>query len=722
MRTIPLELQAESSKDVTQAQHLITVTTREYIYRWTDGQNSIFYNGDWWVTKGITFDTLGMTLTGQLDSLTLEIDNANMEFSDLVLEEDIRGSLCDISLVYLDNNLKVIGEPVVLFQGFLDKMPIDRAKGRVEVFSHMIRWKLLTPRRQHTPSCPWVFKGAGCEYAGELYINPISDILAGFTRSHLNSNYKCVDDRLNDLCIGQTFSADSDDGTHVAANAFDDDVATWWASANTAVYHWLQVHFAVAKIITKYKIIQYSSAYSPIDFRLQGSNDGGSTWKDLDIRVGVSWGNETFKSFDFGSTVAYADYRLYVDRITGGANLVEIKGFELSGPSDQVNDSEYNSTNNTATKADVFGIPPIALSPEVTGIIVTVRVRAKQVTASGRNLAGRIRMSGVDYDASALTPATSPTNYDFFWLINPSTGVAWTPDDFNLDPFTKLLLHFEGATGDKPSKDDTGQTVNWVGNAQVSTVQKKFGNGSLLLDGSGAYIHVPDSDAWYFGLQDFTIDLWVRFNAIVASNPLVSQQTNNDNEFRLTASTTSLGFTVYSGASLIINVSGAWSPVINTWYHVALVRSGSSWYLFVNGSVINSPYTNTNAMPDFSGSLIVGLSDGGAYYSNAYFDEIRVSKGIARWTAGFSQPTTPYPYGVKIGYSVPADAGGHEVDVEECYLKITNDIAALLCDLTPERCLALNNRDQYGGFVYIPELQTKEFWWGTKQKVWGGGI
>ena len=70
------------------------------------------------------------------------------------------------------------------------------------------------------------------------------------------------------------------------------------------------------------------------------------------------------------------------------------------------------------------------------------------------------------------------------------------------------------------------------------------------------------------------------------------------------------------------------------------------------------------------------------------------------------------------GYSTPADAGGHEVDVSECRIKISSD--AQWCDFTPDRCEALNNRLNYGGFKYMSELAIKEYWWGAKQKVWTG--
>ena len=58
---------------------------------------------------------------------------------------------------------------------------------------------------------------------------------------------------------------------------------------------------------------------------------------------------------------------------------------ELIGDETQVNDVNYNYTNSTAAKSDLFSFLAMALAPDATLASVTVRVRAKQVTAAARN-------------------------------------------------------------------------------------------------------------------------------------------------------------------------------------------------------------------------------------------------------------------------------------------------------------------------------------------------
>ena len=84
-----------------------------------------------------------------------------------------------------------------------------------------------------------------------------------------------------------------------------------------------------------------------------------------------------------------------------------------------------------------------------------------------------------------------------------------------IDAYTKLVIHANGPDGGTNFYDDsnTHRTVTPVGNAQVSTAEKKYGTGSLLLDGSGDRLDIVDSATdpeWSFGTNDFTIDFWVR--------------------------------------------------------------------------------------------------------------------------------------------------------------------------------------------------------------------
>jgi hypothetical protein len=283
VKGLPLEVTQEFLKEVIHIQHIFTITLSASTYCWTDGRNSVYYGGNWYIPKDIQFESANVTLTAQVDSVTLIIGNIDKKFSDLAMSEDLRGKQCIIQRVLLDRNLAVIGSPQTLFLGFLDAISIDRRRAKVQVFNHMIKWKTLTPKRVHPPTCPWVFKETECAYNGILIVNPDSDFSIGFTRSHGSLNYADVDDYLTDLTIGGTFSADSFSAAgYEADKAFDDNSSTYWASGAT-LPHWLKCQFAATKKIVRYSIHPQTQNGAPKEFKLQGSNDD-SAWVDLDYR------------------------------------------------------------------------------------------------------------------------------------------------------------------------------------------------------------------------------------------------------------------------------------------------------------------------------------------------------------------------------------------------------------------------------------------------------
>ena len=197
----------------------------------------------------------------------------------------------------------------------------------------------------------------------------------------------------------------------------------------------------------------------------------------------------------------------------------------------------------------------------------------------------------------------------------------------------------------------TTHTVTAHGNAQIDTAQSKFGGASGLFDGTGDYLSTPDSDDWYFGSGDFTIDFWVRFNelnAVADQWHIIFAQLGgitNSQYFGVTYSggTWNWVYRVWSGGTSIIYITQPTTIVVNTWYHVALVRSGDSWYWFQGGVQLGSTSTETDAVPNFSTNVCLSYLDYGAgLYFNGWLDEFRISKGVARWTSSFTPPTSAH--------------------------------------------------------------------------------
>ena len=89
-------------------------------------------------------------------------------------------------------------------------------------------------------------------------------------------------------------------------------------------------------------------------------------------------------------------------------------------------------------------------------------------------------------------------------------------------------------------------------------------------------------------------------------------------------------------------IVGATTLSLNTWYHVAVSRTGSSLQLFVNG-VVDAVATNTAALGDSSNVAKIGAEPAASQYFSGYIDDLRITKGAGRYTANFAPPVAAFP-------------------------------------------------------------------------------
>lgn len=209
------------------------------------------------------------------------------------------------------------------------------------------------------------------------------------------------------------------------------------------------------------------------------------------------------------------------------------------------------------------------------------------------------------------------------------------------DSYTKLLLHCDGADASTTFTDASpaargNATAN--GNAQVDTAQSVFGGGAYLGDGTGDYLSYASHADWDLGGAgggDFTIDFRVRFNSASTDESLIraGNLAGTGWDFYVTNVNT---IRLYNGSSSSI----AWTRSTGTWYHLALVRSGSTITLYRDGTSMGT-FTDLDMNND-GVALGIGGGAGTTYSLNGWMDEIRISKGIARWTADFTPPAGAY--------------------------------------------------------------------------------
>jgi hypothetical protein len=219
-----------------------------------------------------------------------------------------------------------------------------------------------------------------------------------------------------------------------------------------------------------------------------------------------------------------------------------------------------------------------------------------------------------------------------------------------IDEFTKLMLHCDGtdASTSFPDSSAGAKTVTANGNAQVDTAQSKFGGASGLFDGTGDYLSVPDSADWDFGSGDFTIDLWVRSTTTSGDHVIIERASPSidpgaaaflidmtGGNFRFLASA--------DGATYGVAILSMGAVAADTWAHLAVTRSGSDIRTFKDGALIAST-TSASALFDVAFPVMIGAGSNGSVIAgwNGWIDEVRISKGVARWTAAFTPPDEPY--------------------------------------------------------------------------------
>ena len=231
--------------------------------------------------------------------------------------------------------------------------------------------------------------------------------------------------------------------------------------------------------------------------------------------------------------------------------------------------------------------------------------------------------------------------------VNPYSFVATDPNFADVS----LLLHGNGTNGSTTITDNSPspKTVTAVGNAQISTAQSKFGGASIAFDGTGDYLTASSNAGFAFGTGDFTVETWARPTTLSTGYDYVvvfdtRAVAGPPNPGILVAFTNATGVWIFyeSVANTITNTSS--SAVANQWQHVALSRAGTAWKFFVDGAQVGT-WTNGSNLGTSQPLLIGTARDNPGSDRNfpGYIDDLRITKGVARYTANFTPPTAPFP-------------------------------------------------------------------------------
>lgn len=327
--------------------------------------------------------------------------------------------------------------------------------------------------------------------------------------------------------------------------------------------------------------------------------------------------------YHFAACRSGNNLRLFIDGIQNGST------------------EDVTGKNMNASTAGVFIGSSSALNGQLNGFMKNVRI-----SNSARYTANFV---------PSLTPFSPDANTKLLLLLNENNGATAFVDSASTPKTVTTngnsVIKYEEDYRNTIFKDDgnTGHKMCGVANRlpKIDFVAP-FGTGAIWLDGSDDGLDMPDHADFDYGSGDFTLDAWVKFFGTQTSYQTVIGQTINDGSYSVFGAAGGLDYFVFYSTG-VININAGGTVRQNTWYHLQAVRSGSSWYLFVNGTLVGSD-SSASAWPGYTSKLTLGYEDfNGAisnrYYLNGMIDNIRISKGIARNTAAFNPPASDYDQG-----------------------------------------------------------------------------
>jgi hypothetical protein len=218
-----------------------------------------------------------------------------------------------------------------------------------------------------------------------------------------------------------------------------------------------------------------------------------------------------------------------------------------------------------------------------------------------------------------------------------SNGIVFDPywDD------VVALLRFNGDPDSTVFTDEIEHVWTPTGAAKISAVQSRYDGAAGYFNGSSK-ITTPVHADFGFSAGDWTIEAWV-YPSVVTGNVCLLETRDTGVQgigIYTSLSSSSNRWGCYNNSSLIAAGSNL---VANTWTHLAIVRSGNTINGYVNGAL---DFTGTDNRTYASAAIVTaGANYIGSQYYTGYVDELRITKGIARYTGSFTLPSTRLPSG-----------------------------------------------------------------------------
>jgi hypothetical protein len=368
-----------------------------------------------------------------------------------------------------------------------------------------------------------------------------------------------------------------------------------------------------------------------------GSNyfNGSTDYLSVSDNVNLQFGTNAF-------TIQCWVYR----SVAGTAHSIVSKGGASTGFTLGITSTNVLRFTNTTTNIDTTTTIPANAWTHVAAVRTSTSTNGFQLYINGissatSTVATDFNQTSTLYAGANRSASTVMNGYIADLRYVNGTAETITVPTAPLTAITNTSLLLSGTNAGIVDNAIKSDSIT-VGATQVNTSIVKYGTGSISFNGTTSVLNFPNNPYYAFGTGSFTIEAWVYPNSVTALQSLIDTRSTATATTGILISITALGFISVTVNNAILFTSST-GITISAWTHVAVVKSGTTITLYLNGTkpVTGSGTSSTSLTDQF---LRLGASAGtAANFYNGYLDEVRITNGVARYLADFTAPTAPFP-------------------------------------------------------------------------------
>ena len=336
-----------------------------------------------------------------------------------------------------------------------------------------------------------------------------------------------------------------------------------------------------------------------------------------------SIGNTTVSGGGITVTLADAMTLSTINSFTLTQGTINLAGFTLS--------TGVFSSSTTTTRAIAFGSTgKIQLTGATTATIWTTS------TPTNFSFTGTSRVEVIGAGSGVTKTITTGA-------MSQSQALSWVIDDSSSATTNTITFSASSVVRDLTANATNGGRYQ-ISNS-VLTIYGNYtyggtytsGKTSVFFNGTTDTIRnlTTASTALDLSTGDWTVEAWiyktVSQQGVILALPNVSSGSNSGFSFQTTAAD---AITQNNGVTATVN---AGTISLNTWTHVAVVRTSGNTQLYVGGVAVGSTFTQA---PNASQYFSIGCNITATFaFFPGYISNLRMVKGLAVYSGNFSPPS-----------------------------------------------------------------------------------